>query len=215
MPCLFLWKNIHNIKHLDKNLVAQMHCFSWRGYILDCITHPWKTRLCLSWKHTCNRGLPLLAKLFCILFSHVLLNLGNLFFSDTSCWAYHIYNYRSPNLTQGEKKNTSPFPGGRESSLFNPTGSFSFMVISIKWYFFNPSKVLGFKAWGWWPIFISTKRNYDKETTMKPLNLLHVWVVETWVEVFMADFTPFPHVYWCKCDFRSSSIQANASKTVL
>lgn len=89
------------------------------------------------------------------------------------------------------------------------------MVISIKWYFFNPSKVLGFKAWGWWPIFISTKRNYDKETTMKPLNLLHVWVVETWVEVFMADFTPFPHVYWCKCDFRSSSIQANASKTVL
>lgn len=83
---LFIFvKNIHNIKHLDKNLVAQMHCFSWRGYILDCITHPGKTRLCLSLKHTCNRGLPLLAKLFCSLFSHVLLNLGNLFFSDTSC----------------------------------------------------------------------------------------------------------------------------------
>ena len=31
---LIFVKNIHNIKHLDKTLVAQMDCFSWRGYIL-------------------------------------------------------------------------------------------------------------------------------------------------------------------------------------
>ena len=65
-------------------------------------------------------------------------------------------------------KNTSPFPGGRESSVFKPTGSFFLMVVSIKWYFFSPSKVLGFKAWGWWLIFKSTKNLWqgnNNETT--------------------------------------------------
>ena len=124
---IFCEKYSYNIKHLDKNLVAQMHCFSWRGYILDCITHPWKTRLCLSLnlKHICNRGLPLLAKLFCSFFSHVLLNLGNLFFFRIPHVEHTTYTtIVAQTLHKG--KNTSPCPGGRESSFFNPTGSFFF-----------------------------------------------------------------------------------------
>ena len=93
----------HNRKHLDKNLVAQMHCFSWRGYILARLySTSLKNKTAFESEthmqsRTSSPGKVVLQFLFPCLVK------PRIFFSDTSCWAYHIYNYRSPNITQGKK----------------------------------------------------------------------------------------------------------------